>query len=116
MEIDTKTEQLAKRRYFSAVEKWAFGTDPDDVALRTALYGYVDHVRVRAALAEMFPEGTAKADIRRRLEAPPEISLLGVAPKMTAAEQRSKYDVIDDIVIEVLAIIEKANMTQADPE
>jgi hypothetical protein len=99
--------QLAQPRHFSAVEKWAFGTDPDDVDLRTELYGYVDHVRVRAALAEMFPEGTAKAEIQRRLEAPPEMSLLGVAPKMTAAEQRSKFQIINEIVAEVLDFIEK---------
>jgi hypothetical protein len=99
--------QLAQLRHLSAVEKWAFGTDPDDVDLRTELYGYVDHVRVRAALAEMFPEGTAKAEIRRRLEIPPEVSHLGIAPKMTAVQQRSKFQVIDEIVVEVLEIIEK---------
>lgn len=51
-----------------AVEKWAFSTTTEDVAVRTILYKRFGGKKSRAALAELFPDGTAKPAIEQYKE------------------------------------------------
>lgn len=49
------------------VELWALSTSAEDVALRTRLYERLGASRARLVLAQNFPGGTARHEIRRRV-------------------------------------------------
>jgi len=48
-------------------EVWAFSTTAEDAALRTRLYEILGPVEARRRLAQRFPNGSAKAEIERRI-------------------------------------------------
>ena len=48
-------------------EIWAFSTTAEDAALRGRLYDILGPVEARKRLARRFPEGSAKAEIERRV-------------------------------------------------
>ncbi|MCV9963876.1 hypothetical protein OIU34_18530 [Pararhizobium sp. BT-229] len=85
----------------SASERWAFTTGGDDVALRTKVYAAVNGSLARSALATMFPDGSAQAEINRRIKERQEADL-------------HYFDVrdavIEDIANEVRSLCEKLSM------
>ncbi|MCZ7861516.1 hypothetical protein O9X98_08900 [Agrobacterium salinitolerans] len=81
----------------SAPERWAFTTG-DDVLLRTKVYAVVNGSLAQTALATMFPDGSAQAEINRRI-------------KERQGADLDYYDVrdcvIEDIANEVRMLCEK---------
>lgn len=49
------------------VELWALSTSAEDVAIRTRLYERVGAVKARRLLATVYPGGTARFEVRRRI-------------------------------------------------
>ncbi|MFK7838981.1 MAG: type IV secretion protein IcmB [Bdellovibrionales bacterium] len=49
------------------IELWALSTSSEDVAIRNRLYGKLGASRARQMLAAMFPGGSARSEIRRRV-------------------------------------------------
>lgn len=50
------------------IELWAFSTTSEDVAIRSRLYTRLGASRARQLLAANFPGGSARAEIRRRIQ------------------------------------------------
>ena len=49
------------------IELWALSTSAEDVAIRTRLYGKIGAGRARQILAAVFPGGSARNEIKRRI-------------------------------------------------
>jgi intracellular multiplication protein IcmB len=49
------------------IELWAFSTSTEDVAIRNRLYGRLGAKRSRQMLAQTFPGGSARSEIKRRV-------------------------------------------------
>ncbi len=49
------------------IELWALSTSAEDVAIRTQLYNAIGAKRARLLLAQAFPGGSARSEIRRRV-------------------------------------------------
>jgi intracellular multiplication protein IcmB len=49
------------------IELWALSTSSEDVELRNRLYMAVGAIRARQTLAQFFPGGSARQEIRRRV-------------------------------------------------
>jgi intracellular multiplication protein IcmB len=51
------------------IELWALSSSAEDVAVRTQLYGKLGAIRARRVLASVYPGGSARPDIKRRVAA-----------------------------------------------
>lgn len=76
------------------IELWAFSTSAEDVAIRNRLYARIGATQARRLLAANFPGGSARTEIRRR------VNDLADAGK---TEEASVGNVIDTIVNEMVA-------------
>ena len=77
------------------IELWALSTSAEDVAIRQRLYLRLGAQRARQALALAFPGGSARSEIRRRIDAYAE---RGEAKKATTAS------VVEEIVDELVRL------------
>lgn len=50
-----------------SIEMWAFSTTKEDTIIRDKLYGHLGPAKARAVLAKVFPSGSAKSEIDRRI-------------------------------------------------
>ncbi len=80
------------------IELWAFSTSSEDVAIRNRLYNKLGAGRARQMLAAMFPGGSARNEIKRR-----------VLMRAAAGEARGAAvsAVVEDIVAEMVEIANK---------
>jgi intracellular multiplication protein IcmB len=76
------------------IELWAFSTSAEDVAIRNRLYARLGAAQARRLLAANFPGGSARTEIRRR------INELADAGK---TEEASVGNVIDTIANEMIS-------------
>ena len=76
------------------IELWAFSTSSEDVAIRNRLYARIGAQQARRLLAANFPGGSARTEIRRR------VNELADAGK---TEEAGVGNVIDKIVSEMVA-------------
>jgi intracellular multiplication protein IcmB len=90
------------------IELWALSTSAEDVALRRRLYTRIGASRARQMLAVNFPGGSARSEIKRRIQEKTEEG------ESTQAAQRA---VIDGIVEELVeASMKKLDKTPEDME
>jgi intracellular multiplication protein IcmB len=80
------------------IELWAFSTSSEDVAIRNRLYNKLGAGRARQMLAAMFPGGSARNEIKRR-----------VLMRAAAGEARGAAvsAVVEEIVDEMVALANK---------
>jgi intracellular multiplication protein IcmB len=86
------------------IELWALSTSSEDVAIRNRLYEKLGAGRARQMLAAMYPSGSARNEIRRR-----------VLAKSESGDSRSAMisTVITEIVEEVIDASKKAQKEEA---
>lgn len=77
------------------VELWAFSTTAEDVMIRSRLYARLGARQARLLLAANFPGGSARSEIKRRIQ---QLSEKGGAPEKATAGA-----VVDQIIEELLA-------------
>lgn len=85
------------------IELWAFSTTAEDVAIRNKAYEKVGPKLARKALAQMFPGGSAKAEVEDRRE-----RLKGSLGSM---DEDQSSNVIQDIANEVIALAERLRLS-----
>lgn len=90
---DAKHEHLLFNT-LGPTEMWAFSTTPEDAALRSELYKEIGPVEARRRLAIRFPNGTAKAEIDRRM--------MAMMQKGSMDDDEAQEGVVDEIVQEIL--------------
>ena len=86
--LETKggpVRQLLRHR-LGARELWAFSTTAEDIALREECAALVGSVEARRALAERFPSGSARGELKRRADAASARSEAGSSIAGLAAE------------------------------
>lgn len=76
------------------IELWAFSTSAEDVAIRSRLYARLGASQARRLLAANFPGGSARSEIRRRVQ---ELAEMG------KTEEASVSNVIESVVGEMIA-------------
>jgi len=64
--VDGKYEQFLINT-LGPIELWAFSTSAEDVAIRNRLYHRLGAAQARKLLAQFYPGGSARTDIRRRV-------------------------------------------------
>jgi intracellular multiplication protein IcmB len=74
------------------IELWALSTSAEDVVIRTKLYEKVGAVKARRLLATLFPGGTARHEIRRRVVIRTERGEL-----TTNAQQAVMQEMVDEL-------------------
>jgi intracellular multiplication protein IcmB len=78
------------------IELWALSTSAEDVVIRTRLYERVGAQRARRLLATVFPGGTARHEIRRRVVIRTESGEL-----TTNAQQAVMQELVDELAAHV---------------
>ncbi len=76
------------------IELWALSTSSEDVAIRNRLYGYLGAGRGRQMLATAFPGGSARNEIKRRVQIKSEAE----GESKTALTSTVVEEIVDDLV------------------
>ena len=87
------------------VELWAFSTTVEDANLRNRLYHHLGPVEARRVLARLFPNGTVKKLIERRLA--------NLKEEHGVITEDSSLGIIEQIIEEILSAYRKTPELQA---
>ena len=85
------------------VELWAFSTSAEDVAIRSRLYERIGAGLARRMLASTFPGGSARSEIRRRIN---------MKADAGDADGAATFAIVEEIVEELVLAAQKKRMEQ----